>query len=282
MYKNGRIAVVVEGEDREMKYFQNLVSLFFPPEKVLLLCLPAGENIYMLWKRLKADNFETDIIEVLREHSKGAKPKLENFTRQDFQEVYLFFDLDSHQNNLKKDENPDDILKQMLETFDNETENGKLYISYPMCEALRDVQEGTCQSSYRCFLDTTDISKYKNHSATYSKFVSVKKYTVETWKMIIAIFLFRCQCLFCVDATDQAYYWYKRHVTTMAIFEKEQMLLQSSQQVFILSAFPEFLIEYFKEDFWQKLDDVLASVNRPNCSKEELADKDSDVVCIYD
>lgn len=265
MYKNGCIAVIVEGENREIKYFGNLVSLFFPPEKVLLLCLPAGENIYMLWKRLSADNFETDIIEVLRESSKCAKDKLQNFTRQDFQEVYLFFDLDSHQNNLKKDENPDDILKQMLETFDNETENGKLYISYPMCEALRDIQEGTCQSTYRCSLDATDISKFKEHSATYSKFVSVKKYTVETWKMIIAIFLIRCQCLFCVETTDQAYHWYKRHVTTMNIFEKEQMLIHSSQQVFVLSAFPEFLVDYFKEDFWQNLNDVLSSVNRPNC-----------------
>ena len=188
MNKNGRIAVIVEGENREMKYFQNIVSLFFPPEKVLMICLPAGRNIYMLWKILSADGFETDIIEVLRDLSEVAKSKLENFTRQDFQEVYLFFDLDSHQNNLKADENPANILKQMIETFDNETENGKLYISYPMCEALRDIQEGTCLSSYSCYLNAADISKYKGLSAMYSKYVSVKKYTAETWKMIIAIF----------------------------------------------------------------------------------------------
>jgi len=27
----------------------------------------AGQNIYMLWKKLKEDDFETDLIEVLRE-----------------------------------------------------------------------------------------------------------------------------------------------------------------------------------------------------------------------
>lgn len=282
MCKSGCIAIIVEGENRELGYFRNISSLFFPPEKVLLVCLPAGENIYMLWKKLNADDFETDIIEVLRECSKAAKDELKNYTRQDFQEVYLFFDLDSHQNNLKEGEDPDAILRKMLETFDNETENGKLYISYPMCEALRDIQEGTCQSSYKCSLDTVDILKYKKHSATYSKFVSVNKFTVETWKMIIAIFLLRCQCLFFVDATDQAYHWYKQHVTTMYIFEKEQMLIHSFQQVFVLSAFPEFLVDYFREDFWQNLNDVLSSVSRPNCSKIGLADKGSDVSCICD
>lgn len=269
MYKGGCIAIIVEGENRELGYFKNISSLFFPPEKILLVCLPAGEKIYMLWKRLNADNFETDIIEVLRECSAIAKDELKNYTRQDFQEVYLFFDLDSHQNNLKEGEDPDAILEKMLETFDNETENGKLYISYPMCEALRDIQKSTCKSSYRCLLDIADISKYKKLSATYSKFTSVKKYTVETWEMIIAIFLIRCQCLFRVGDTDHAYHWYKQCVTTANIFENEQILIHESRKVFVLSAFPEFLVDYFKEEFWGKLDEFLSTVSYEICPIEK-------------
>lgn len=62
-------------------------------------------------------------------------------SREDFSEVYLFFDYDAHQTNLGKAVN-EDVIRQMLESFDNETENGKLYISYPMVEALRDYQSG--------------------------------------------------------------------------------------------------------------------------------------------
>lgn len=269
MCKGGCIAIIVEGENRELGYFKNISSLFFPPEKILLLCLSAGENIYMLWKRLNADNFETDIIEVLRECSEIAKDELKNYTRQDFQEVYLFFDLDSHQNNLKEGEDPDAILEQMLDTFDNETENGKLYISYPMCEALRDIQESTCKSSHRCLLDVADIPKYKELSAAGSKFTSVKKYTAETWEMIIAIFLIRCQCLFHVGVTDQAYHWYKQYVTTISVFEKEQILIHESQKVFVLSAFPEFLVDYFKEEFWGKLYELLSTISHKMCSIEK-------------
>lgn len=37
----------------------------------------ARENIYMLWKKLKADDFDTDIIEVLRESNKKIREQLD-------------------------------------------------------------------------------------------------------------------------------------------------------------------------------------------------------------
>lgn len=42
--------------------------------------------------------------------------------------------------------NKEKILALMLETFNNETENGLLYISYPMVEAIRDIIIGECRS----------------------------------------------------------------------------------------------------------------------------------------
>ena len=89
----------------------------------------------MLWKKLEADDFETDIIEVLRESSKELQKLLEGLSREDFSEVFLFFDYDAHQTNLGNADGQD-ALKQMLESFDNETENGKLYVSYPMVTCL--------------------------------------------------------------------------------------------------------------------------------------------------
>lgn len=50
----------------------------------------------------------------------------------------------------------------MLEAFDNETENGKLYISYPMVESLYDYEEGRCQLfSKKCYIPLGEIKKQK-------------------------------------------------------------------------------------------------------------------------
>ena len=132
-------AFIVEGEAREPLIIDNISKVFFKHVNFKIITLPAGQNIYMLWKKLKEDDFDTDIIEVLREEHEELKEQLEGISRDDFSEVYLFFDYDGHQNNLSG-EDDSDALEQMLVSFDNETENGKLYISYPMVEALRDFE----------------------------------------------------------------------------------------------------------------------------------------------
>ena len=136
-------AFIVEGEVREPQIIDNISKVFFAHGNFKIITLPAEENIYMLWKKLKADDFDTDIIEVLRESNDVIREQLEGLSRDDFSEVYLFFDYDMHQTNLGKEDDAD-AVDQMLESFDNETENGKLYISYPMVEALRDYKPGLC------------------------------------------------------------------------------------------------------------------------------------------
>ena len=134
------IAVIIEGERYEkgiIKNLQmNLISQLGHTES-RIISLPASSNIYMLWQKMKEDEF-VDIIEVIRELSEESERQLEGFIRDDFSEVYMFFDLDAHQQNLKSGENPVSVVKQMLDFFSNETDNGKLYISYPMAEAICD------------------------------------------------------------------------------------------------------------------------------------------------
>lgn len=83
-------AFIVEGEAREPLIIDNISKVFFSRANFKIIALPAGENIYMLWKKLKEDDFDTDIIEVLREKHEGLKKQLEGIDRDDFSEVYLF------------------------------------------------------------------------------------------------------------------------------------------------------------------------------------------------
>ena len=118
-------AFIVEGEAREPQVIDNISKVFFKHGNLKIITLPAGENIYMLWKKLKADDFDTDIIEVLRESNKKIREQLEGLSRDDFSEVFLFFDYDVHQTNLGKADDGD-VINQMLESFDNETREWKV------------------------------------------------------------------------------------------------------------------------------------------------------------
>ena len=241
-------AFIVEGEAREPLIIDNISKVFFQHGNFKVITLPAGENIYMLWKKLKEDDFDTDIIEVLRESNPDIRKQLAGLSRDDFSEVYLFFDYDAHQTNLGKQDGSV-VIKQMLEGFDNETENGKLYISYPMVEALRDFEPGMCRNGDNCYVDIKELVNYKNMSSIRSFNPHFKEYNMDIWKDAIDVFAMRVSCLFGLEDTID-YMQYSEKINPYEIQKLEEKEAER-ERVFVLSAFPEFLVDYFGIRLWK-------------------------------
>ena len=241
-------AFIVEGENREPQIIDNIIKIFFSHSNYTIITLPAGENIYMLWKQLKEDDFDTDVIEVLRESNAEIRNQIKGLSRDDFSEVFLFFDYDAHHDNLGEKVN-EDVIRKMLENFDNETEHGKLYISYPMVEALRDYEPGKCGNAEDCFVEIEDLSNYKNSSAARADNPQFRKYDIEAWKNIIDVFAMKVSCLFEIPNTME-YVQYLDNVTPKNIYTAE-LKDAENKRVFVLSAFPEFLIDYFGLKLWK-------------------------------
>lgn len=259
------IAVIVEGNVREPDIIADMASVFFK-NRVKMIPLPAGSNIYMLWKRLSEDDYETDIIEVVREDNSLSRKVLEGYRRDDFSEVYLFFDYDGHQTNIGNDDGKDGdtVIREMLQTFNNETDQGKLYISYPMVEALRDYTAGECAAPSGCFLPFGQFGRYKHLSGYAAGHPQFKKYTFSEWEEICCIFGMRISCLFGSEQT-LTFSGYRENVTPESVFEQERSS-KSKNDVFVLSAFPEFLLDYYPENFWRKM--VKRSTNLRNTCRQ--------------
>lgn len=246
-------AFIVEGEKREVGIIKNLEKNFFDGENSLIITLPAGQNIYMLWKQLKEDDFETDLIEVLRERDEKIRTALQGISRDDFSEVFLFFDHDAHQKNLSDMDKSEiaegsDIIESMLDSFDNETENGKLYISYPMVEALRDFGYTDQEKEENWFYKVSDYSRYRKFSARRGRNIDFRKYSHNTWSMLIKEFVEKISFLWKMKERIE-YAEYMEKVNPCSIYKKEK---QFADEVLVLSAFPEFLLDYFKREFWAK------------------------------
>ena len=257
----GRIAIIVEGTKQEVKYFRSLERHFFTRTKLDIVLLSGAENIYVLWKQLKDDNFETDIIEVMREKNNAASKKLEGINRSDFQEIYLFYDYDPQQDNVSL---PYDIVKEMLETFSNETENGKLYISYPMSEALRDVRQNSCVPYTKCMLSMSEITSYKKLTSADNVYVHAGAYSFSEWEMILLIYLSRVKCLYGLKEIFEIFEHEKELNTPSKLYEIERVIRARTGKIFVLSAFPEFIVDYFPKE---KFIDMLTA--KDNISEEE-------------
>ena len=254
MFGNSHIAIIVEGESYETKVVKGIQNVFFNNRlgkmNYKILCLPAARNIYMLWNDIKEDGY-IDIIELVRESSDVNRKILSGFHRDSFAEIYLFFDYDKHQDNLKTGVLGNDVLKEMLSTFDNETENGKLYISYPMAEAIRDFVPESCRTFTKSCYISRDEKQYKHLTGTDNPMVHVKRYTSNRWATILDIFLCRLSCLLRenkrINITDC------KQLTPFDVYSLQMDHENIYDKYIILSAFPEFLMDYFPADYLEEL-----------------------------
>lgn len=159
------ILFVFEGE-RERKWFRSIAKSFLKDEIVEYYIV--GTTFHLLYSNLVSNSW--DFVGTLKqmEREKGES-KLSGYNSSDFAEIFLFFDYDPHSRGGQV-ETLNRELEEMLSFFDNETENGKMYVNYPMIEALRYTKELPDENyySYTCTID--DCAHFKQRAAEFSAY----------------------------------------------------------------------------------------------------------------
>lgn len=164
------ILCVTEGERTEVKILKHLQAEFLD-KPIEIICF--GTNIYQLYRKIKDEDIEFlityEILQEISQERKGERDDvLSQYSQTEIAEIYLFFDYDGHDN--LSDKYPE-CIENMLSIFNNETENGKLYISYPMVEAFKhpivenetyDISQGKKYKNYVSKICPKKLSKYTN------------------------------------------------------------------------------------------------------------------------
>lgn len=260
------ILFVFEGRKTEPSLFKTLEYLYFNnPDEKKVCCF--GYNIYELYRLMTESDFTEDIVTVIKRklESRNEKPIPEDISITDFSEIYLFFDYDFQNKNLELEE-LNSQLREMLEFFSDETDNGKLYVSYPMIESIKCTQKLPDEHFYEYTASREDCSDFKNYvSATFDYYNSYDfmQFTIDkktnklrpitkereisvkqNWEYLNQQNIKKANYI-CHDTFD--YPKNKESINQKNIFtlELEKFVLPNNV-VSILNAFPLFLFEYFK------------------------------------
>ena len=256
-----KILFIVEGESTEPQILRSLQKCFFsseeyPKSEIDCLVLPACTNIYTIWRKLEADSWETELLEVIKElcrniPKKRQKIDLQDLSAADYAETYLFFDYDGQANDIPGNQH-NEILSKMLQSFSDETDMGKLYLSFPMVEALKDFHSSVSCMESVCITATNIGRQYKRDVAKRALVTDFKRFDDSMWNSALKIFMQKVCCLF--DRKDMDFAEFRRIVTPVSVFSAQNSkYISENGQVMILSAFPEFLLDYFGEEFWRKV-----------------------------
>ena len=205
------------------------------------VCLRCGD--IQIYQEIVDDEY-LDTFNLLKERGMKKNQILHEYRRQDFAEIYLFFDYDGHSTLAD-----DGKLKKLLEYFDDETDKGKLYVSYPMAEALKHIS---------CFEDFKDLTVPGKENASYKdmvaktclpRLIQYKKYDFETWKQLIEAHLKKMNFV----VTD-SFSFPIAIVGQSSIFSNQlEKYINAHSTVAVLSAFPVFLHDYYGNDGIKRL-----------------------------
>lgn len=172
-----------------------------------------------------------------------------------FSQIFLFFDYDFH--NRIGIEKVNEILEEMLEYFDDETENGKLYVNYPMIESLKYTKEMPDEQYYEYLTSRVVCAEHKFKGlaeafayadAKQYRFIDLKKTPSDevrrNWQLLREQNVRKANyiCNGEISISKQ-----KDEIAQGKLFDAQKSkYVDMNDSVAILNSFPIFLFEYLK------------------------------------
>ncbi|HJE02777.1 MAG TPA: hypothetical protein K8U92_02785 [Aliarcobacter thereius] len=232
MSKSSYILMIFEGEKTEPQILKSLEKYFLNDKEQIIIKSVYGTTIYSLYKEfIYQDEFDDDLdtFNLLKERNSD----LDDISKEQISQIYLFFDYDKQASN-----SSDEYLEKMLEVFDNETEKGKLYISYPMVEAIKHLKAGSdfkdtvakCSSTYKNIVEQDCDEKFKHFY----------RFSEENWSYIVKEHSKKANYIL-----SDKFIYPTSLISQKDIFVKQKEKHKNEEIVFVIGSFPIFLLDYY-------------------------------------
>ena len=222
--------------------------MFFPRSNDQVLCTFCS-SIYTFFKRLKDDyDGYGDVVDVLKSEKEKVDPNNEIFKYKsaDFAAIYLFFDYDFYRGDI---DTKNAQIIELLQYFNEETENGKLFISYPMVESIQYTKELPDKQFYTYTVSREDSvgEKFKKTARKFCHYEGYAYLKDETnWKHLIWQNVCKANML---TTGNLSWPEQKDDVEQIPIFNAQvEKHVTKNDEVAILNAFPIFLYYYFPQE----------------------------------
>ena len=149
-----RILFIVEGRRTEPRFLKKIMSVLgLADEKEIY---SVGTNIHALYESVfgNSDPEDTDLLLELK--SRATDPHDKEILSGSYTDIFLVFDVEVQDADYDRNR-----MERLLDYFSNSTENGKLYLNYPMMESIRHLKSLEDTDYLTSTVKRQDISNYK-------------------------------------------------------------------------------------------------------------------------
>lgn len=227
-----KILFVFEGDKTEKTITDSLLKHFITNSDRIVIS-SYKTDIYSLYKEISADD-DLDAFAVVIDKNKDLK----DFSRDSFSQMFLFFDHDAHSRAASNEK-----ITELLNYFNEETDKGKLFISYPMVESLKCINE--LGNTEEFCLHSYEIAKgadFKPFIPTYAhkSLIHFNLYDKARWNDVIKLHCIKANYLTSGNMTFPTL-----NIEQLSIFNNQkEKLINTIGHVATLSSFPMMLLHF--------------------------------------
>lgn len=247
---NKKILLIVEGAKTEPKLFKRIQSLLNVNNEDFEI-ISFNTNIYFLYKIMKSNDFNLNIVDLLKE----LHPDKKNILNNNFIYIYLIFDLDAHHTRKEETRNikevvNDNLIKinEMINHFNDETDPtiGKLYINYPMIESFKDCNSFFDKEYKNTSIDISLLSRYKEIvSRKKISNIRIEEIKDEELNKLILQNIFKLNYISSSHFKELDYKTYLDYSSQSNVFNKECLIINELNKVSVINTSLFLVIDYF-------------------------------------
>jgi len=197
-------------------------------------------NIYDLYERMfdkNEDDLDSlDLLGILKERGPG-NINLD----EDFSDILLVFDYDPHDNRFSVDR-----INLMLHYFNESTENGKLYINYPMVESFKHLKSNPDEDYKDRMVNFSIVSSggYKKLVNDETKYPDINRYNKKHFDSIIIHNIKKANYIskreYEIIDIKSSYY----NIMPDKILQEQNIALQKLNKIYVLNTCLFFICDY--------------------------------------
>ena len=224
-----KILLVVEGELEEPRILgsasHGLLSLVGADYEIV----PFANPIYELYEAYKNGEYD-DLVSYLR-YEKGLHIDSNVLSKNAFSAIYLIFDFEPHYHKYF-----DEVILDLLNIFNNETELGKLYINYPMVESYYHL-EALPDNNYNQRLVSLNNFKGSSYKRMVNTTTCLKKNKITNRDLCYIIMQNYNKAQIITNSKS-------KDINYLNILQTQLDLKKEKHQIYVLSTFPLMVIDY--------------------------------------
>lgn len=239
------ILFVVEGDSDEVSFIDRLYKICY--KKTEYHFFSYKTNIHILAKKI-IENYpdfesdETEINQLLLSFETDTRKK--ELLRRKYTDIFMIFDFEP-----QHDTPHFDLIRRLVEYFIDSTNQGKLYINYPMMQSYKHfsfLPDSTFQNRK---VSISDTYKYKRIVGDSSRYTDITKYTHLTFYNLCVHHIRKANYIitgnYSLPSPDEFILW-----KASTIFDYQLEMKNNKGEIYVLNTCIFILPEYAPRKFF--------------------------------